>query len=81
MWRDCRRHASPNAGWPEAAIAGALGVALAGPLSYDRVMQDKAWINPRGRSAGVVDLRRALRLYVAACALLWLIAGAVAWLP
>jgi adenosylcobinamide-phosphate synthase len=39
MARDCRRHASPNAGWPEAAMAGALGAALAGPISYDGVMR------------------------------------------
>jgi adenosylcobinamide-phosphate synthase len=39
MARDCRRHASPNAGWPEAAMAGALGRKLAGPISYDGVMR------------------------------------------
>ncbi len=80
MMRDAGRHASPNAGWPEAAMAGALGIALAGPVAYDGVVQDKPWINRAGGPATVADLRRALRLYIAACALLWLIAGAVAWL-
>ncbi len=34
MWRDARKHRSPNAGWPESAMAGALGIALAGPRQY-----------------------------------------------
>lgn len=49
QWRaitkDARRHRSPNAGWPEAAMARALGVALAGPRSYDGQMQPLAWVN------------------------------------
>lgn len=52
-WRgivaDARRHRSPNAGWPEAAMARALGIALAGPRSYDGTMRDLAWVNPAGR--------------------------------
>ena len=79
LWRDCRRHASPNAGWPEAAMAGALGIELAGPIAYDGVMHDKPWIGRGGRAAAPGDLRRALRVYIRACALLWLIAGGVAW--
>jgi adenosylcobinamide-phosphate synthase len=78
--RDHARHASPNAGWPEAAMAGALGVALAGPVAYDGAMHDKPWIGGEGRTARAGDLTRALRVYVVACALLWLIAGGVAWL-
>lgn len=80
MWHDCRRHASPNAGWPEAAMAGSLGVALAGPLSYDGVVQEKPWIGGEGRAAAGADVRRALRVYVRACALLWIVAGGIAWL-
>lgn len=78
MWRDCRRHASPNAGWPEAAMAGALGVRLAGPISYDGVWQDKPWIG-EGPLAGVADLGRALALYRRACVLLVVMVG-VLWL-
>lgn len=72
-WRavlnDAHRHRSPNAGWPEAAMAGALGLALAGPRRYGgRTVQD-AWMG-RGRSrATSQDIRRALRLFIAACAL------------
>ncbi|MEO0937877.1 MAG: adenosylcobinamide-phosphate synthase CbiB [Pseudomonadota bacterium] len=45
---DARRHRSPNAGWPEAAMARALNVALAGPRSYDGTVQDLAWVHPEG---------------------------------
>ena len=79
LWRDARRHASPNAGWTEAAMAGALGVRLAGPVAYDGVVADKAWIGS-GRSAlGAADIRRALSVYRRACLLLWIVAGGAAW--
>jgi len=80
MGRDARKHASPNAGWPEAAMAGALGLRLAGPIAYDGVMHAKDWIGDGREVATALDIRRALRLYLAACALLWLIAGGFAWL-
>lgn len=47
--RDARTHVSPNAGWPEAAMAGALGVALSGPRSYGGNVRPFPWINPTGR--------------------------------
>ena len=46
---DAALHRSPNAGWPEAAMSRALGVALAGPRSYDGAMRDFPWVNPAGR--------------------------------
>lgn len=46
---DARRHRSPNAGWPESAMARALNVALAGPRSYDGQMRDLAWVNGDAR--------------------------------
>ena len=78
MMRDARKHASPNAGWPEAAMAGALGVRLAGPVAYDGVTQLKPWIGS-GRDAKAGDIDRALIVYRRACLLLWIIAGGVAW--
>ena len=53
QWRDITRdaalHRSPNAGWPEAAMARANGVALAGPRAYDGQMQEFSWVNGSGR--------------------------------
>ncbi|MBB3954078.1 adenosylcobinamide-phosphate synthase CbiB [Novosphingobium sediminicola] len=78
MWRDCRRHASPNAGWSEAAMAGALGVRLAGPISYDGVLRDKVWIGD-GPPARWEDLGRALAIYRRACVMVFVVVGAI-WL-
>ena len=50
VWRDARKHRSPNAGWPEAAMAGALGLALAGPRSYGGVMVDDVFMGEGGRA-------------------------------
>lgn len=79
MARDARNHASPNAGWTEAAMAGALNLRLAGPLSYDGEMHAKPWIGDGPTEAKADDISRALNLYLRACAALWLIAGVTAW--
>lgn len=80
MARDAGKHSSPNAGWTEAAMAGALDLRLVGPVAYDGVLYDKPWIGARGRSdAGAADIRRALAIYRRACLLLWGIAGGLAW--
>ncbi len=60
---DAPRHRSPNAGWPEAAMAGALGLALAGPRSYGGKRIDDAWMGDGRREATAADIHRALRLY------------------
>jgi adenosylcobinamide-phosphate synthase len=66
--RDARRHRSPNAGWPEAAMAGALGLKLAGPRVYGDTLVDDAFMGDGRRDATAADILRALRLYKAACA-------------
>ncbi|WP_028967815.1 adenosylcobinamide-phosphate synthase CbiB [Sphingomonas phyllosphaerae] len=79
MWRDARNHASPNAGWTEAAMAGVLGLRLAGPIAYDGVIADKSWIGDGRAAACADDVRRALAVYGRACGLLWVLAGIAAW--
>jgi adenosylcobinamide-phosphate synthase len=70
MWRDAPKHHSPNAGWPEAAMAGGLGLALAGPRIYDGELVEDAWMGAGGRAdAPAADIRRGLKLFVAACAI------------
>lgn len=72
--RDASRHRSPNAGWPEAAMAGALGLELAGPRLYGDAMVDDAFMGDGGRRAATAaDIRRALHLYRAACVVPWVI--------
>ena len=63
MRRDARRHRSPNAGWPEAAMAGALGVRLSGPRSYAGVETPEPWLNEGAPDPAPRDLLAGLRLY------------------
>jgi adenosylcobinamide-phosphate synthase len=68
MRRDAPTHRSPNAGWPESAMAGALGLALAGPRRYAEGLVDDPFLNAEGRKEAVPDdIGRALDLYFAAC--------------
>jgi adenosylcobinamide-phosphate synthase len=76
--RDAPRHRSPNAGYPEAAMAGALGLALAGPRSYGGVMVDDALMGNGRREAKVRDIRTALTLYQLADVLLIVLVAVVA---
>jgi adenosylcobinamide-phosphate synthase len=70
MMRDARMHRSPNAGWPESAMAAALGLALAGPRRYGATIVDDPFLNAAGRrDAEPADIARALRVFVAACVL------------
>ena len=76
--RDARHHRSPNAGWPEAAFAGALGLSIAGPRHYGGVLTADAPMGRGRREATPADIRRALRLYWVADALLVALIGAAA---
>jgi len=78
--RDASRHRSPNAGYPEAAMAGALGLALAGPRVYDGIEVADAVMGDGRRAATAADIRRALSLFVRADALLVGLAGGLALL-
>jgi adenosylcobinamide-phosphate synthase len=70
VMRDAPHHRSPNAGYPEAAMAGALGLALAGPRVYGGVRIEDAFMGNGRRAATAADIRAALRLYQRADAML-----------
>jgi len=75
--RDAARHKSPNAGWPEAAMAGALGFAIAGPRRYHGVLVSDPWMNDGGRwQLKATDIRTSLALYWRACAMLGIVVAA-----
>ena len=67
--RNASQHRSPNAGWPEAAMAGALGLKLAGPRVYRDTLVDDAFMGEGRREAGAADIRQVLRLFTRACAI------------
>jgi adenosylcobinamide-phosphate synthase len=69
MFRDAHRHRSPNAGWPEAAAAGALGLALGGPRRYGEEQVADPWLGDGRQDATAHDIERMLWLYAAACLL------------
>ncbi len=81
--RDARGHRSPNAGWPEAAMAGALGLKLGGPRVYGEERVEDAFMGDGRPAATVADIRRALTLYRLACwvqgagflAVAWMVGG------
>jgi adenosylcobinamide-phosphate synthase len=77
-WRDGANHASPNAGYPEAAMAGALGLALGGARSYAGRPGDGAWLGEGRREANAADIRAALGLYIRADGILIAIVGLLA---
>jgi adenosylcobinamide-phosphate synthase len=75
---DSRNHDSPNAGWPEAAMAGALNVALGGPRTYDGGVSKSQWMGDGDSRATVDDIRRALVVFTIACMLNGLIVACLA---
>ena len=77
-WRDAGRHRSPNAGWPEAAMAGALGLRLAGPRVYGDAAVADSWMGDGTADATAADIDRALRLFRTACVAGWLAVAALA---
>lgn len=78
MWRDAGKHRSPNAGWPEAAMAGALGVRLSGPRRYGDQVADEPWLNAAAPDPAAEALGRGLRLYARAMGGVAVILGALA---
>ena len=77
MMRDASRHRSPNAGWPEGAMAGALGVRLSGPRIYDGHVAPEPWLNEGAPDPSPASVTLGLRLYRRA--MLLLAAGLMLW--
>ncbi len=75
MWRDASKHGSPNAGWPESSMAGALGLKFGGPRNYGGETVDLPWMGD-GRArmdrqdirTGLVFFERAMLVLAAALA-------------
>jgi adenosylcobinamide-phosphate synthase len=80
VWRDAGKHRSPNAGWPEAAMAGALRLSLAGPRIYGGSLVDDATMGDGRREATAQDIRAAVALYQRADLLLVVLIAAIALL-
>lgn len=75
---DAKKHRSPNAGWPEAAFAGALDIALSGPRLYATGPTDEPFVHPSGeRHLTANHIRQALKLFLAACGGLLLLSTAL----
>lgn len=70
IWHDASKHASPNAGWPEAAVAGILQIRLGGPRIYSGRIVDMPWMGDGRKELATSDIRRAIRLYSQAITLL-----------
>jgi adenosylcobinamide-phosphate synthase len=79
MFRDSRKHRSPNAGWPESAMAGALGIRLSGPRTYGAVTSEEPWLNADAGDPDAVDIRRALALYQRVVVAAALLLAALGW--
>jgi adenosylcobinamide-phosphate synthase len=79
MFRDAHLHASPNGGWPEAAMAGVLARQLGGAVSYEGEPAFRATLGI-GPRPDTESLRAALSVYWRACLMLWILVAGVAWL-
>ncbi len=63
MRRDASHHRSPNAGWPEAALAGALGIRLSGPRAYHAHVSNEPWLNGTAPDPKAKAVASGLALY------------------
>ena len=62
-FQNARNHRSPNAGWPESAMAGALNIRLSGPRKYENRLSNEPWINSTGLPSKTKNILDALAIY------------------
>jgi adenosylcobinamide-phosphate synthase len=79
MVADARHHRSPNSGWPEAAMAGALDLSLGGPRRYPGLVVQEKWMGKGRVAATIADIDRALLLFIAACVINAGLVAGVLW--
>ncbi|MDD2343210.1 MAG: adenosylcobinamide-phosphate synthase CbiB [Tolumonas sp.] len=79
-WRDRYQHKSPNCGWPEATVAGALGVRLGGPNSYFGELVEKPWIGDPLREINQQDIKLTIRLMFMASAMALVLFSIMYWI-
>jgi adenosylcobinamide-phosphate synthase len=78
MWRDASKHQSPNAGWPEAAMAGALDLRFGGPRQYDGEMVQLPYMGDGRGQMTAADIERGLEVYDRALLILLALAAVLA---
>jgi adenosylcobinamide-phosphate synthase len=76
-WRDGRKHPSPNSAWGEATMAGALGVQLGGPSTYQGVASAKPRLGDPGEALSADKVRQAIRLMLVTAWLTLVLAGSI----
>ncbi|MEM6909023.1 MAG: adenosylcobinamide-phosphate synthase CbiB [Pseudomonadota bacterium] len=79
MLRDAKFHRSPNAGWPEGAMAGALAIRLSGPRSYGANTSEEPWLNAEASDPTMANLGRALSLYRLSMVCLAILLAGIGW--
>ena len=78
MLADARAHRSPNAGWPEAALAGALNIRLSGPRLYENHIANEPWLNATSPDPSHAHIAQGLRIYIRALAVMAALMAALA---
>ena len=79
-WRDRYQHSSPNCAWPEATVAGALGIRLGGPNNYFGERVEKPWMGDEQRGIALEDITRTIQLMMLASLFALLLFAALRWL-
>lgn len=79
MWRDAKKHQSPNAGWPESAMAGALGFSFGGPRTYHGELVELPTMGNGRQPENATDIAEGLNLFRNAMVLLMLIGAVLAF--